>query len=142
MSWRLGLGVAVVTVLSIAAVVFAITSVTGPSGAERIKEAIRWPPNCGRIIVERPSHAPVMNRWASSRVQTADIVCAAIGPRVAYARFGDRDSVNRAIAADPPSGRYCLLGASVVIDGLVGVDPTVFTDMCQALTGTFVSNVR
>lgn len=139
MSWRLGFGVMIAAVLSIAAVVIAIMSATGPGGAERIKAAIRWPANCAGVRVERPSRAPVMSRWASFTVQTADIVCGAAGPSIAYGRFRDVDSLDRAIADHQPSDRYCVFSESIVIDHLAGVDPTVFTDMCRSLGGTFVN---
>ncbi len=142
MTWRWAVGLVVVAVLSLAAAAVAIVSVGGPSGAERIKEAIRWPTTCEGISTERPSTAPIMRRWAAFTTQTADIVCGAAGARVSYASFRDEPMLNRAIAAQSPTRRYCLVGTSVVIDDLAGVDPTVFTDMCLSLQGTFVNSER
>ncbi len=139
MSWRLGLGLAVVSVLSIVAVVIAIAGVGGPHGADRIKAAIRWPRSCANVMVERPSHAAIMSRWAALTVHTADVVCGPGGPGVAYAQFKDDESLDRAVATHEPSRRYCLVGASIVIDELAATDSTVFTDMCRSLSGTFVN---
>jgi hypothetical protein len=143
MSWRLGLGVAVVAAVSIAVVVFAIMSTKGPGGAERIEAAIQWPANCGGVVIARPSRAVIVRRWAPPPVQTADIICPAARARVAYVHFSDNDSANRALVARQPSARYCQIGASVVIDELhASFESTAFADMCRNLNGTFVSNVR
>ena len=139
MSWRLGLGLLVVAALSVAAAVIATMSVTGPHGAARIKAAIRWPASCTRVAVDRPSHAQIMHRWASFTLHTADIVCGADGPGVAYAQFRDDESLDLAVARYQPIERYCQIGASIVIDELAGADPAVFADMCRNLGGTFVN---
>jgi hypothetical protein len=129
----------VAAVLTVAAVVVAINSAKGPQGAARIEAAIRWPTNCGAITISRPSRAPIMSRWSSATVRTADIVCSSTGSRVTYARFRDAGSMNLALAAHEPTARYCLVGASIVIDQLAALDQTVFTDMCRSLSGTFVN---
>jgi hypothetical protein len=142
MGWRLGLGVLlVITLLSVAAVIFALSSAKGPHGAERVKEAIRWPTTCPRILVERPSQASIMQGWSSSAEQTADIRCGRRGPGVAYARFRDNVTLNSAVAARQPAEPYCLFGSSIVLDELRETNSSVFTDMCQTLSGTFVNNV-
>ncbi len=142
MSWRVTVGVAIVTVLSLAAAAVAILSVGNPSGAERVKEAIRWPPSCANVTIRRPASEPIMNTWSAFTSDTADLVCGAAGPRVAYANFKNEPSLNQAVAAHQPSQRYCVLGTSLVIDRLTGVDPTIFTDMCLTLQGTFVNSGR
>ncbi len=139
MSWRLGLGVAVIAAISIAAAVLALMSAPGLSGAQRIKAAIRWPTNCPGIEVARPSRDPIMGRWAPDTVQSADIACGSSGPHVSYAQFRDALSMTQALTAQSPSARYCLDGTSVVIDHLVAIDPTVFTEMCQTLSGSFTN---
>ena len=142
MSWRLGAGVGLLAAVSIAAVVISIMSAHGPGGAGQVKGAIRWPTSCPPVRVQQPSRDAIMGQWAPAPVQSADIVCGSSGPQVAYARFRDGDSLNRALAARQPSQRYCELGAAIVLDGLAGVDPTVFTDMCRTLGGAYVDNVR
>jgi len=139
MSWRVGLGVGVVAALSIAAAVVALLSAPGLSGAERIKAAIRWPTNCPSIVVERPARDPIMSRWAPYTAGTADIVCGGSGPHVAYAQFRDSLAVAQALAARSPSTRYCQDGTSIVIDDLVGIDPTVFPEMCLRVSGMFTN---
>jgi hypothetical protein len=141
MSWRLGLlGFVVAAVLSVAAVVVAITGAKGPHGADRVKAAIRWPTNCGAITVRRPSHARIVGRWAPFAVTTADIVCEAVGARVTYIQFKDGDTLDRAVVAAQPSGRYCQTKTAIEIDQLAAGDSTVFADMCRSLSGTLINN--
>jgi hypothetical protein len=142
MGWRLGLGVLlVITVLAVAAVIFALSSAKGPHGADRVKEAIRWPTTCGSIVVERPSRASIMQSWSASAEQTADIRCGRRGPGVAFAQFRDNVALNGAVAGHQPAQAYCLFGSSIVLDELREINSSAFTDMCQTLSGTFVSNV-
>jgi hypothetical protein len=141
MGWRLGLGVLlVITLLSAAAVIFALSSANGPKGADRVKDAIRWPTTCGAVTVERPSQAAVMRRWAATATQTADIRCGRGGPGVAYAQFPSNVTLNTAIANHQPSEPYCLFGSSIVLDELRESNSSAFTDMCQTLSGTFVNS--
>jgi hypothetical protein len=143
MSWRIGLaGFVLAAVLSVAAVVVAIKSAKGPQGADRVKAAIRWPANCGTITVSRPSRARIVNRWAPFTATTADIVCDAVGARVAYVQFKSGDSLDHAVVAGQPSGRYCQTKTSIEIDELAAGDSTVFADMCRSLSGTLINNAQ
>lgn len=135
MRWLLGLALATGAMLAIAAVVVAIASVRGPGDVERIKSALRLQTNCAHITIRRPSRAPVVERWAASTVQTADIRCRETNARVIYAKFIDHDRLDRALAASEPTGRYCLLGNAILIDRLVMAPSTVLSDMCQSLGG-------
>jgi hypothetical protein len=80
-----------------------------------------------------------MAHWTSLAAPTARVVCRGAGASVEYAQFTDHDALNRALASHPPSRRYCLVGTAIVVDRLAQFDPTVFTDMCLSLGGTFVN---
>jgi hypothetical protein len=138
MRWRLYGGLAVVAALSITAVVVAIASVTGPDAVERIKSALQLQTNCVHITVRRPSRAVIVKRWVGLTIQSADVACAAGGPRVTYAKFIDRTRLDHAVAASQPSRGYCLLGDAILTGELFGVATTVLSDMCQSLGGTLV----
>jgi hypothetical protein len=138
MRWRLYGGLALVVALSIAAVVVAIAHVTGSSDLARIKSALGLQTNCPHIAVRRPSRALIVKRWAGLTVQSADVACSPAGPRVTYAKFIDRTRLDRAVAASPPSGGYCLLANAIVVAQLAGVASTVLSDVCQSLAGTLV----
>jgi hypothetical protein len=137
MRWRLYVGLAVVAALSIAAVIVAIAHVTGGSDVERVKSALRLQTNCARIDVRRPSSAGIVSRWGSAAVQSADVQCAA-GPRVVYAKFSDRDGLDRAVATTEPPGSYCVVGSAVLIARRVGAASTILNDICQSLAGRLV----
>lgn len=136
MSWRLGVGLAVVVGATIAAVVIAIMSVGGPGDPARIEAAIHWPAQCPHLAVNQPSRDPILRGVAGTAVQTADIGCE-VGPHVAYARFSDRNSLDRVVVSHAPSARYCLIGSGIAVDRLGADDPTIFIDMCRSLGGTF-----
>jgi hypothetical protein len=138
MRWRLYGGLTVVAAFSMAGVVIAIASVTGPNAVERIKSALQLQTNCVHIAVRRPSSAVIVKRWVGLTVQSADVACATGGPRVTYAKFIDRARLDRAVAASQPSRGYCLLGDAILTGELVGVATTVLSDMCQSLGGTLV----
>jgi hypothetical protein len=135
MRW-LYVGLASVAALSIAAVVVALTSAPASSDLSRVKSAFELQTNCQQVAVEHPSSAVIVRRWAGLAVQSADVDCAAAGPRVTYAKFLDRGSLDRALAASQPSGGYCVLGQSIVTAQLVGPASTLLSDMCQSLAGT------
>lgn len=131
-------GFAIVMALSIAAVVVAIASVTGPGDLARIKSALGLQTNCPQVTVGRPSRAPIARRWAGSTAQTADVVCAVAGPRLTYVEFVNRERLDSAMAATPPAGSYCQLGDAILIAGRVGGASTVLSDVCQSVGGTLV----
>jgi hypothetical protein len=138
MRWWLYVGLAAVAVLSIAAVVVAIASAPAPSDLDGIKSALRLQTNCAHVTVRRPSRALIVKRWAGLPVQSADVLCAAAGPGVSYAKFLDRGRRDRALATSQPSDGYCLLGDSIVTGQFAGVASTVLSDLCQSLAGTLV----
>jgi hypothetical protein len=138
MRWWLYGALAILAGGSIVAVVISIASVTSANDVNRIKSALRLQTNCQRIVVSRPSHSPILKRWAGSAVASADVVCASTGPDVTYARFSDRDRLDSAVAAGLPSGGYCRLGNAVMVARRVGSASTVLSDMCQSLGGTLV----
>jgi hypothetical protein len=140
-SWSLRFGVGAVAVLSIAAVVVALMSAGGPSGASLVRGAVRWPTTCGRVLIDRPSRAPIASQWGSLATQTADIVCGSTRSRVVYATFSDSNTLDQALLAHAPADRYCVDGDSVELDELASVDLTVFSDMCRDLGGTVFSNL-
>lgn len=135
MRWLLYLGAAVVTGLSIAAVVLAIASVSGANDLERVESALGQQTNCAGIGARRPSHATVAMRWAGSTAQSADIGCTS-GPQVIYVKFIDRTSLARAVATDPPAQRYCVVGDAILFDRRVGAASTLLSDICQSLGGS------
>lgn len=136
MRWWLYAGLASVAALSIAAVVVALTNAPASSDLSRVKSAFQLQTNCQQVAVERPSSAAIVKRWSGLTVQSADVVCATPGPRVTYAKFLDRGSLDRALAASQPPGGYCVLGRSIVTAQLVGPASTLLSDMCQSLAGT------
>jgi hypothetical protein len=138
MRWWLYGGLAILAGGSIAAVVVSIASVTSGNDVNRIKSALRLQTNCQQIVVHRPSHATIVKRWAGSTVQSADVVCAATGLDVIYARFLDRARLDSAVVASLPSGGYCRLGNAVMVARLVGAASTILSDMCQSLGGTLI----
>lgn len=138
MRWRLFAGLAIVVALSIAAVVLAISSTPAAGDLERIASALRLQTNCPRVAVRRPSRAAIVKRWTGLTVQSADVACAAGGPRLTYAKFIDTARLESAVVASLPSGGYCLLGSAIVLAERVGVSSTVLSDMCQSLAGTLV----
>jgi hypothetical protein len=123
----------------IVAVIFAISRVTSHDDVERIRTALRLQTNCSSIAVGRPSRAALVEGWAGSTVQSADIRCAQTGATLIYAEFADHASLERALATSRPSGHYCLLGSAVIIDRLVEVPSTVMSDMCQSIGGTLIA---
>jgi hypothetical protein len=137
--WRLYLGLTVVAALSIAAVVVAIGSVTGADDLQRIKSALRLQTNCADVAIRRPSRAVTVKRWAGLTVQSADVVCAATGPRLVYAKFADRDTLARAVATTQPSGGYCRLEDAILFGRPVDAASTTLGDMCQSLGGMLVT---
>jgi hypothetical protein len=135
MRWRLYVGLAVVAASSVAAVVVAIAHVTGSDDVGRIKSTLQFQTNCAHVAVRRPSRALIIKRWAGLTVQSADVLCATAGPRVSYAQFIDRTTLDRAVLESQPSGGYCLLGDAILIGPLGGVASTVLSDICQSLGG-------
>jgi len=133
--WRLYAGLAVVAAASIAAIVIALASVSGADELEHVKSAFRLQTNCTHIAVTRPSRALSVRRWTGLTAQSADVDCTASPLRVSYAKFIDRTSMNRAVAAGQPAGGYCLLSDSIVSDERADVASTVLSDMCQSLGG-------
>jgi hypothetical protein len=136
MRWLLYVGLAVVTVLSIAAVVLAIASVGGANDLERVESALRQQANCADIVVRRVPHATVAKRWAGSATQAADVGCTTAGPRVVYVKFSSRTGLTRVLATDPPVEPYCLVGDAILVDRGVGAASTVLSDICQSLAGS------
>ena len=133
---RLFVAFALVLAVSIAAVVAAIASVTGPGDLERVKSALQLQTNCPHVAVRRPSRAPVTERWAGSTAQTADVACDAAGPRLIYVAFIDHGRLEAALATTPPAGSYCQLGDAILVAQRVGEASTMLSDMCQSLGGT------
>lgn len=136
MRWLLYVGLALVTVLSIAAVVLAIASVGGANDLERVESALRQQANCADIVVRRVSRATVAKQWAGSATQAADIGCTRAGPRVVYVKFISRTGLVRAITTDPPAQPYCLVGDGIIVDRHLGAASTLFSDICQSLGGS------
>jgi type II secretory pathway pseudopilin PulG len=129
-------GLALVTVLSVAAVVLAIASVGGANDLERVESALRQQANCADIVVRRVSRATVATQWAGSAAQAADIGCTGAGPRVVYVKFIGRTGLARALTTDPPAEPYCLVGDAILVDRRVGAASTVLSDMCQSVGGS------
>jgi hypothetical protein len=136
---RLFVGFALVLALSIAAVLVAIASVTGPGDLERVRSALQLQTNCPHIAVQRPSRAPVIRRWAGSTLQTADVVCDVAGPRLIYVEFIDRGRLDTALATTPPAASYCRLGDAILMAQLVGEASTMLSDVCQSVGGTLMN---
>jgi len=136
MRWLLYAGLALVAVLSIAAVVLAIASVGGANDLERVESALRQQANCADIVVRQLSHATVAKQWAGSATQAADVDCVTAGPRVAYVKFVSRTGLARALATDPPAAPYCLVGDAILVGRRVGAVSTVLSDVCQSLGGS------
>ena len=126
-------------VACVVAVILAIAHVTSHNDVARIKTALQLQTNCSSIAVGRPSHAPVLARWAGSTVKSADIRCDRTGATLVYAKFPDHASLQRALATNPPSGHYCLLDSGIIIDRLVKVPSTVMSDTCQSIGGTLIA---
>jgi hypothetical protein len=126
-------------VACIVAVVLAISSVTNHGDIQRVKTALKLQTNCATIAVGRPSRAPIVKRWTGSTAQSADIRCVETGAALVYAKFADHAALEQAIATNPPSGRYCVLGSAVVLDRLVRVPSTVMSDTCQSVGGTLIA---
>jgi len=136
MRWLVYVGLALVTVLSVAAVVLAIASVGGANDLERVESALRQQANCADIVVRRVSRATVATQWAGSAAQAADIGCTGAGPRVVYVKFIGRTGLARALTTDPPAEPYCLVGDAILVDRRVGAASTVLSDMCQSVGGS------
>jgi len=136
MRWLVHVGLALVTVLSVAAVVLAIASVGGANDLERVESALRQQANCADIVVRRVSRATVATQWAGSAAQAADIGCTGAGPRVVYVKFIGRTGLARALTTDPPAEPYCLVGDAILVDRRVGAASTVLSDMCQSVGGS------
>jgi hypothetical protein len=135
MRWLLYVGLALVIVVSVAAVVLAIASVGGADDLERVKSALRQQTNCADIVVRGVSRAAVAKQWAGSATRAADVGCSA-GPRVVYVEFISRTGLARAMAADPPAEPYCVVGDAILVDRRVRAASTVLSDMCESLGGS------
>lgn len=136
MRWLLYVGLALVIVVSVAAVVLAIASVGGADDLERVESALRQQTNCADVVVRGVSRAAVAKQWAGSATQAADVGCRRAGPRVVYVKFTSRTGLARAMAADPPAEPYCVVGDAILVDRRVGAASTVLSDICQSLGGS------
>ncbi len=138
MRWWMIVVSAVAVTASVAAVVWALSRASDRGELTRIESALQLQTNCAHTVVQRPSRDRAASAWAGSTVQTADVRCAATGDAVVYARFGDHAALERALAVNPPAGRYCPLSDAIVLDRLVSAPSTAMSDICQSLGGTLL----
>jgi hypothetical protein len=136
MRWLVYVGLALVAVLSIAAMVLAIASVRGASDLERVESALKQQANCADIVVRRLSRPSVAKQWSGSATQAADVGCTRPGPRLVYVKFISRTGRARALATDPPAEPYCLVGDAILVDRHVGPASILFSDICQSVGGS------
>src|SRR4051812_30741239 len=109
------------------------------TGADRIRHLISWPEECVKITTEAvaPRSLSPVGAWSAAQ-QRVQIQCEVAGPTVTYARFRSVRDRDLALKRHPPTGRYCVAGREVIINGL----DSGFPDLCDRLSGSLVVRHR
>ncbi len=118
----------------VAAVLVGRAAIGPQGGIDGVRALIEWPPGCKSVDTIHESKSPVLRDWPHA-VERASVHCTVAGPSIFYASFDDERALRHDLLAAPPASGLCLVGATVLIDGL---DPGQFGPLCRELEGHLV----
>jgi hypothetical protein len=105
-------------------------------GAEQIRHLVNWPPDCADVTAN-PVRGP--GRWPHADEEMF-IDCEMLGPWVRYARFSDRQALERDLLAASPASAVCVYGGGTEV-AVNGLEAHQFPKLCRELHGDRIDGV-
>jgi hypothetical protein len=105
-------------------------------GADQIRHLVKWPPDCADVTANAV-RGP--DRWPHAD-QEMFIDCEMLGPWVRYARFRDRQALERDLLAASPASAVCIYGRGTEV-AVNGLEAHQFPALCRKLHGDRIDGV-